>query len=211
MLTVVDARSNETVLSKIQIKKVEVDDYSAVRYVHAAALRLRRVSPFSKQEIAAFSELVYSSRYLDALQNQDLYAGWLDGEIVGTAGWCPSGNTGDTARIRSVYVRPLFASMGIGGTLLEAAERRALLAGFNDLSIRATIYSLGFFRRLGYAVTSPGVRGLPGDQDLPVAFMRKRLAAKYTRPAAAAGRSQSASRPGRQPDATNALPPTAAL
>ena len=169
------------VLNRIEVQRIGVDDYSAVRYVHASALRLKRESPFVEREIAAFCKLVYSPRYLDALRSQDLYAAWLDGEMVATAGWAPSGNSGNVARVSSVYVRPLFEGIGIGRKLLTFAERRALKAGFTNISLRATIHSVGFFEHLGYSVTSHGVRGLPNDQDLPVAFMRKCLARERPR------------------------------
>ncbi len=212
MLAVQNAQSTVNILDAIQLKKVCVDDYSAVRYVHAASLRLRRVSPFSAQEIAAFGELVYSAQYLDTLQGEDLYLAWLDGEIVGTAGWCPSGNTGRTARICSAYVRPLFAGLGIGRFLVEAAEARALHAGFQDVSVRATTYALGFFDRLGYTVTSHGVRILPSHQDLPVVFMRKNLRATSALRSVSSQRSKSADIPRLQhDDVTVAAPGTVSL
>ncbi len=212
MLAVSNAHSKLNILDAIQLRKVGVDDYSAVRYVHAASLRLRRVSPFSNQEIAAFSELVYSAQYLDTLQGEDLYVACLDGEIVGTAGWCPSGNTGHAARICSAYVRPLFAGLGIGRFLVEAAETRALNAGFQDVSVRATTYALGFFDRLGYTVTSHGVRLLPSHQDLPVVFMRKHLRAPSAIRSVTSRRGKIANIGSRQhDDVTVAVPRTASL
>ena len=155
------------------LRPVEIDALSSVRYVHAAALKRDASSVLSEGEIDAFARHVYSQSYTDSLIRQDLVGAFLGPELVGTAGWSVADDQGSAARIRSVFVLPMFSGMGLGSRLLAEAERRAVAAGFPVLLLRATLNAVSFFEARGYATTSQGVHALPGGVGLPVSFMRK--------------------------------------
>lgn len=159
---------------RILIRPVGVDDWANVRYVHSSAFRLHSASVCTPNEIDAFTAFVRSETYAERLMWENLHAAWLDGEIVGTAGWVPADDSGTQARITSVFVRPLFTGAGIGHRLVRDAEARALAAGFERFSARATLNSVTFFEKLGYDVTSYGVHAVMGHQTMPVTYMRKR-------------------------------------
>lgn len=164
-------------------RPVGIDGLSSVRYVHASALRRDATSVLSDGEIDAFAKHVYSQTYTDSLLRQDLVGAFLGPELVGTAGWSVADDQGSAARIRSVFVLPVFSGMGFGSRLLAEAERRAVAAGFPVLLLRATLNAVPFFEARGYAVTSQGVHTLPGGVGLPVAFMRKSVTDKSGRAA----------------------------
>ena len=87
---------------------------------------------------------------------ENLHAGWLGDELVGTAGWTPADDSG-SAGTHHVGVRPAAVhAHGIGCRLARDAEARARAAGFERFSARATLNSVGFFEKLGYDVTSYG-------------------------------------------------------
>lgn len=169
---------------RMTIRRVGMDDWAGVRYVHAAAFRFLAGSDCEQSELEAFAAYVRSQEYAQRLQSENLYAGWLDGELVGTAGWTPADDSGSLARITSVFVRPLFTRLGIGSRLTLDAEARARAAGFERFSARATLNSVGFFEKLGYEVTSHGVHTIATEQGMPVTYMRKHeAAAEPPRPA----------------------------
>jgi putative acetyltransferase len=155
------------------LRPVTVDDMSSVRYVHSTAFRILAAEYHSEEEIKSFTDLIYSRDYVDGILSNSIYVALVDEEIVGTAGWTPADDNGSTARIRKVYVRPLFTNCGIGKMLVKNAESRAKTAGFTDFSVRANINAIPFYEHLGYEITSYGVMPTPSDIDLPVAFMRK--------------------------------------
>lgn len=158
------------------VRTVDIDGLSSVRYVHASALKRDASTVLSDAEIAAFAAHVYSQPYTDSLTRQDLLGAFLGPELVGTAGWSVADDQGSAARIRSVFVLPMFSGLGLGSRLLAQAETRAVVAGFPVLLVRATLNAVSFFEARGYAVTSQGVHALPGGVGLPVAFMRKVVA-----------------------------------
>lgn len=156
-----------------ELRRVDIEHLSTIRYIHASALRLQAGQLLSEDEIAAFTAHVYTSVYTEALLRQSLFGAFVDGELIGTAGWTVADDNGSGVRVRSVYVRPLFTGMGVGGRLLEAVEQDARTAGYRAFSVRSTLNATSFFEQYGYAVTSHGVRQLFGNRNLPVAFMRK--------------------------------------
>lgn len=156
----------------IDIKPIDVDHLSLVRYVHATALRLQGLEHFTEDEIELFCDAVYEPHYTRELLQQDLIGAWIGGELVGTAGWYAS-EDGCAARIVSVFVRPPFTRLGLGERLLREVEARARNAGFGVFSLRAGGNSVPFFQRLGYTITSLGLANVAIERGIPVTFMRK--------------------------------------
>lgn len=160
-------------VERAQIRALTVDDLSNVRYIHAASMRIQAAQVLSEEELAAFSDHVYSEPYAQALSRTRLVGAVIDTELVGTAGWSLGDDSGSGVRISSLHVRPLFTRMGLGKLLLAAAEADARAAGFDTFSARATHNAISFFEAQGYVVTSHGTYQLGGTRGLPVAFMRK--------------------------------------
>jgi GNAT superfamily N-acetyltransferase len=157
----------------LELRPVTIDDLSSVRFIHASAFRLLANACYPEEEIAAFAGFVYTQPYADLVRGENLLAGYLGNEMVATAGWAPADDSGLSARIRSVYVRPLFTGIGIGRRMALEAESWARKSGFRSFGARVTLNAVGFFETLGFEVSSHGVQLLPGDRGLPVSFMRK--------------------------------------
>jgi putative acetyltransferase len=160
-------------LDALEIRRVTVDDYADVRFLHAASLTAQSADVLSEAEVAAFVSLVASPAYSDLLAQEDVVGGWIGGNLVGTASWQCNSDDGSLARIGSVFVRPLFVRLGIGRRLLTEVESHAAQSGFTYFGASATANAIPFFERLGYQVASRGVKPLSPTCTLPVAFMRK--------------------------------------
>jgi GNAT superfamily N-acetyltransferase len=159
------------------VAPVAVDQLSTVRYIHATAFRISAANQFSAAEIQAFVDHVYSSGYANGLsqsvRDRRLLGAYVGSELVGTSAWLPSDDTGTTARLVSVFVSPLFNGHGLGRQLVHEAEDQATRAGFESFTVRAIGNTMGFFKRLGYEVSSHGVVAVSPEHSLPVAYMRK--------------------------------------
>lgn len=161
----------------VELRPIGPDDLADVRHIHAAAFRLMGRPQFSDQQVAAFAAHVYSEGYTsalsDAIRSGSLVGAWLEGNLIGTAGWSPADGVGVVARIRWLFVRPLFTQIGVGTRLLAEVERRALQAGFATFAAEVPLNAVDFFTRFGYSVTSHGLRPLPSVEGMAVAFLRK--------------------------------------
>lgn len=158
---------------RLTIAPISLDHFSDIRNLHASALREGTTSVLSETELDALLTLVRSPQYSELLQQEETYGGWIDDELVGTASWHTNSDDGRGARIGWVFVR--HPGFGIGRRLVTEVEARAQHSGFNQLAVSATANAIPFFQRLGYQVSSRGVRNVGPSCALPVAFMRKYL------------------------------------
>jgi putative acetyltransferase len=165
-----------TAWKALAIRRIGLDDHADVRHLHARAMRSQSGDALSDAEVAAFLALVGSPAYSDGLLAEEVFGAFVDGQLVGTAAWHVNGDDGESARVSSVFVHPMFARLGIGGRLLAEVEERAHRSGFDRLGTSATINAVGFFERYGYREASRGVKAFGPDCWLPVAFLRKRMA-----------------------------------
>jgi GNAT superfamily N-acetyltransferase len=157
----------------LKIVLLGLDDFSDLRYLHTTSLRAHTASVLSEAEIAAFTSLVRSTAYVDLLLKEEIYGGFLDGELVGSASWHASSDNSTTARIGSLFT--LHPGMGIGRQLLATIEARAGSCGFQRFATGVTANAVPFFLRQGYRIASRGTRILTADCGLPVTFMKKGL------------------------------------
>jgi predicted N-acetyltransferase YhbS len=161
----------------LEIRPVTPDDFSTLRYIHERAA-LTFIAPLlSEAEAEALARHVRSPSFTDELLECEIFAGVLNGQLVGTAAWSASDDSGTTARIGSVSVDPMFAGSGIGRRLVADVEARALHSGFTRFALRSTLNAVTFFQRIGYEIASHGVSPIAGSKAvIPVAFMRKSIA-----------------------------------
>ncbi|MGE3919263.1 MAG: GNAT family N-acetyltransferase, partial [Hyphomicrobiaceae bacterium] len=111
-----------------------LDHWADIRALHALAFRHLAGLTLDDGQIEAFAAHVREPEYTESLLTQDLLVAWHDARPVGTAGWTPD-DRGALARITSVCVSPLFTRLGVGRSLVAAAEERARAAGFRSFSV----------------------------------------------------------------------------
>ena len=138
--------------SRMALRPIGVEDYSAVGHLHTTALRAQTYGVLSEAEVVAFVRLVYSPSYTALLMKEDVYGAWLDGELLGTVSWQANGGNGLIARIGCIFVR--HQGYGIGRRLLAEVEGRAQQCGFSRLAAGVTANAVPFFERLGFVVTA---------------------------------------------------------
>jgi GNAT superfamily N-acetyltransferase len=159
----------------VAVRRVGLDDHAQVRYLHARAMRAQCGDALSDGELAAFLAFVGSPAFSDHLRTEEVHGAFMDGQLIGTASWLANADDGETARIASVFVHPMFARLGLGGRVLAEVEGRASQAGFDHLGAAAIVSAVPFFERNGYVEASRGVKAFGPECWLPVAFLRKRV------------------------------------
>ena len=167
--------ADDAAWNAVAVRRVGLDDYAQVRYLHARAMRAQCGDALSDGEIGAFLAFVESPAYSDHLRTEELHGAFLDGQLIGTASWLANADDGETARIASVFTHPMFTRLGLGGRLLAEVEGRATQSGFDQLGASAIISAVPFFERHGYMEASRGVKAFGPECWLPVAFLRKRI------------------------------------
>jgi GNAT superfamily N-acetyltransferase len=157
------------------------ENLSDVRYLHAQSVKNLASGEFSDDEYEAAKAMIYSAKYSEALSTaisrQQFFGAWIGGALVGTAGWSALDETHTVARIRKIFVSPLYSRMGIAQKLLTHVEAEAAGLDFRIFSVRSMANANGFFLRHGYRITSHGVRNLFAERSVPVTFLRKTLGA----------------------------------
>ncbi len=156
-------------------RPIGLDDMADVRYLHASAVKIGGAAYHTTDEIEAYVNRINSTDYIRECLNCSLHGIWHEHLLIGTAGWCPSNDNRNTARLRKIFIHNFYIGLGLGRAMVEQAENRASNAGFDEFSIRASAISSGFFRHLGYTTSSHGALLLDHGQDIAVTYMRKRL------------------------------------
>jgi GNAT superfamily N-acetyltransferase len=83
----------------------------------------------------------------------------------------------DAGRIRAFFVAPAAARQGLGRMLMEHCQSEAAAAGFQTLELAATMPGVPLYRACGFDLVEPFEIALPGGISVPLARMRKRIAA----------------------------------
>jgi GNAT superfamily N-acetyltransferase len=78
------------------------------------------------------------------------------------------------ARIRAMFVDPLYARRGLGRQILEAAEADAASAGFRTFELMATLPGVPLYRACGYEEIERTVIELPDGARLECLRMQRR-------------------------------------
>lgn len=154
-------------------RPIGLDDLADVRYLHSSTFRMCGAAFYTEDEINAYLSRINSSDYIRECMNCSLYGLWHEHMLIGTAGWCPSNDNRDTARLRKIYIHNFYVGLGLGRIMVENAEKRAHNAGFTEFSVRASAHAAPFFKNLGYDTSSHGAISTPDGPDMPVSFLRK--------------------------------------
>jgi GNAT superfamily N-acetyltransferase len=155
------------------IRPVQPDHLNDVRYIHATAFRSQAHTLYAPEELDAYEAMVRTPGYVDRLMSDTLLGGWLGGQLIATAAWRKAESNPGVGRITALYVRPLFARIGIGSKMLQAIETAAATADCHLASVRAPVSAQFFFERKGYELAGHGTRPLGQGTAINVIFMRK--------------------------------------
>ena len=155
----------------IEIRNATLDDCAAISLLISESARTLGKPDYSDSEIEAAlrgpwgldTQLVKDATY---------YLVFVEGELAACGGWSFRKTlfgsdaersrddtrldpTTEPARIRAFFVRPRFERQGLGSLLLKHCEEAARKAGFNRLSLGATLPGQRLYSANGFVAGSP--------------------------------------------------------
>ena len=170
------------------IRLATPDDISAIAALIPVSAYALQANHYSKELIEAALGPVFAVDEL-LVEDQTYFVAVADGEIVGCGGWSKrdrpyGGNQGsgrlldpsnESASIRAFFDHPNFARRGIGSAIMNASERDAKAAGFNSLTLVATLTGELLYSRFGFDVVERIEIKASKGFTMPVVRMSKQL------------------------------------
>lgn len=150
---------------RTSIRLARPGDLGAIARVHAAAIRELCREHYEPREIADWLA-PNPGMFVRLLRHATVFVAIHDGDVVGFAAVAVG-----RREVRAVYVDPCAAGGGLGGRLLQRAERIARALGVRELHLAATLNAVGFYERQGWTRDETG-KPPPGRRCVP---MKKRL------------------------------------
>lgn len=158
------------------------------------ALSARELSrdDYSEQEITAAIQYVFGVD-TNLVNDKTYFVIEKDGEIAGCGGWSKRKTLfggdqltikaeaifldplKDAAKIRAFFIHPKFARQGLGSILLKHCEHEAMLHGFTQLEMMATLPGEKLYKTFDYKNVSDELVMLPNKISLRFVRMKKNL------------------------------------
>jgi GNAT superfamily N-acetyltransferase len=176
----------------INIRLANIDDVKTLNELITVSARELSKDIYSEQEIEGAIQYVFGVD-TELVKDMTYFVIEKDGEIAGCGGWSKrktlfggsqfSGReeavyldpSKDAAKIRAFFIHPKFARQGLGSTLLKHCEHEALLNGFTQLEMMATLPGVKLYTTLAYKAVSDEVVTLPNNVPLRFVRMMKNL------------------------------------
>jgi GNAT superfamily N-acetyltransferase len=176
----------------ISIRLANFEDINALNEIIASSARELSRGDYSEQEISSAIKYVFGVD-TELVNDKTYFVIEKDGEIAGCGGWSKrrtlfGGNQfsgreeavfldpkKDAAKIRAFFIHPKFARQGLGSMLLKHCEQAALLNGFTQLEMMATLPGVKLYKTLAYKSVAEEVVVLPDHVSLKFVRMRKNL------------------------------------
>jgi len=154
----------------LRIRKASANDAESIYRMHTASIRELCKSHYTQEQIEEWTNALRPDRYVAAMELFEFTVAEVEGEVLGL---CVLDF--DNAELNALYVAPSAIGNGIGRKLIGLAEELARKRSLAQLWLRATLNSVSFYERLGFAYLEPSVHPLPSGMALPCIRMRKFL------------------------------------
>lgn len=168
-----------------------VEDVPGIRKVIEASVRGLQAGDYSQAQIEGALATVFTVDSQLIADGTYFIAFAESGELAGCGGWsfrktlyggdhqieriAPErlDPAVDAAKVRAIFVHPKFARMGLGGLILEAAEREAMGRGFSRFEMGSTLTGVALYRLKGYREVGRVLAPVGGGETIEVVRMVK--------------------------------------
>jgi GNAT superfamily N-acetyltransferase len=175
---------------EITLRQARRRDIPAIDAMHFLSVQALGAADYSPAEIEAF--LGCLGTYDPVLIDDGTYFVLEHrGRLVGSGGWSqrlpqaegaedggsaparPFSLSPHSAKIRSIFVHPNYARLGLGSRLVQHAEAEAVAAGFQLLELWASLTGVPLYRKLGYQGLARMAIPCANGAALPAVHMAK--------------------------------------
>ncbi len=171
------------------LRKANTADIPAIEKLIGASVRGLQAQDYTPDQIDAALRTVFTVD-TQLIEDGTYFVVEQDGQMIGCGGWsqrktlCGGDHhavrenalmdpSQDAAKIRAIFVDPLWGRRGIGSLLLKAAEEAAMGAGFRRFEMGATLTGVPIYLRRGYRKVEMMTVPLEKGVTLPVVRMKK--------------------------------------
>lgn len=168
----------------VTLRRARRGDIPAIDVMHALSVRALGANDYTAQEIAVFLHSL--GTYDPSLIDDGTYFVMEHaGRVVGSGGWSrrlPHGSargaecfslSPQSAKIRSIFVHPGYARLGLGSRLVRHAEGEAAAAGHRLLELWSSLTAVPLYRKLGYQAVAPMAIPCANGAALPAVHMAR--------------------------------------
>jgi len=157
----------------VTIRRAVPGDGTQLCQVHKTSIVELCGGHYTREQIAVWADPRHQEEYERAIGSVPTFVAEHGSTIVGfaMADW-------NHRLILAVYVHPDYAGVGVGRKLVRKLEAEAGSAGVTELWLNATLNSVPFYERCGYASRGSAKNTLPNGAELPCVRMAKRLTAE---------------------------------
>ena len=184
----------------ISIGLARRDEVAEIRAMQAFSLQVLGAPYYTPREIDGF--IAHFGTMDEAVVDEGHYfiGRTADGSLVVSGGWSqrePGYERGHlygpadiataaTGTVRSVFIHPGMARMGLGSRLMRTVEQDAAGNGIEKLRLMATLSGRPFYTRLGWREEGAKTIALPGGGQFRCVAMSRQLSAGTGSPFGAA-------------------------
>lgn len=173
------------------LRLAKLSDLTSIEALMKQSMKILGVGHYSPEQIDACSQFVcVPDKQL--IEDQTYYVVEEDGSLIGCGGWSfrnklyagpadtPQKNNRldpakDSARIRAMFIDPLYSGKGIGSQILATSEHAARSHGFFQGALGATVSGIAFYRAKGWKEMLDEMVSLPNGVSIRVVQMVKSL------------------------------------
>ena len=152
----------------MEVREYTFDDAEAHARVHRESVRGIASEDYSEEVVEAWSSKEPEDSPLN--DEKKRFVAEEDGEIIGFSDY-----NMETNELSGLYVTPEYSSKGIGGKLLEVAEKDARENGLDHLWCESTITAKNFYKKHGYDVLKQSNHELKENLEMKIYKMKKEL------------------------------------
>ncbi|GAB4352077.1 MAG: hypothetical protein Kow00114_00490 [Kiloniellaceae bacterium] len=160
-------------LPRYRLRRGRPADAAGLYAVQERAVRVLGRRVYSETQVESWIEGNCPERYVAAMQDEGEIFEVAVARLRGLVGFCALKGE----EVRSLYVDPDWARLGVGSALLLRAEALIAAAGHAKVVIGASLAGLPFYEQHGYRVMKHRHWRSRGGLMIPAADMEKRLAA----------------------------------
>lgn len=150
------------------IRRALLTDAPAILRLHMASIRGAGVSHYSPQQVQAWCGTRTTESYIDPISTKVVFVAEEKGNVLGFGQLDPVASV-----VEAVYVSPEVLRKGIGTQLLRELEAHAALLGLTTLTLDASLNSVEFYARAGYARVGEANHELAPGIFIPCVLMSK--------------------------------------
>lgn len=182
-------QQNRQTMEQPRLRLARLEDIPELEVMIEQSMRALGAQDYSPAQIE--SALKYGIG-IDArlIKGKTFYVVTMQEQLVGCGGWSRyqqlHGSTGDsqeipidpandTAKVRTMFVHPGFARLGIGSLIMNKCITEARQAGFRHLELMATLTGVNLYARFGFITLERIEFNQPDGVVVPVERMIKAL------------------------------------